>query len=132
MAEQTTGGTPGGTSSGSSGLAPNVASLLCYLCGWLTGLIFLLIEKESREVRYHAWNSITIDVVTIVLYIGLTILGIIFTSIAAPLGFITMLLNFFLWLGYIGLKIYLMIKAYQGERVRLPVIGDFVEKQATK
>jgi len=128
MADQTS----GSQSSGGSGLQPNVASLLCYLCGWLTGLIFLLIEKDNRDVKYHAWNAIAIDVVTIAVYIGLIILGAILGAIAAPLAIITGILNMIVWLGYIVLKIILMVKAYQGQKIKLPVIGDFVEKQAAK
>lgn len=130
MADQTSGSQGG--SSGGSGLQPNVASLLCYLCGWLTGLIFLLIEKDNKDVKFHAWNAIAIDVAFLAVYIGLTILGVIFAYIAAPLAMITGLLNLVVWLGYIGLKIFLMVKAYNNQKIKLPVIGDFVEKQAAK
>jgi hypothetical protein len=44
----------------STGLEPNVAGLLCYLVGWITGLVFILIEKENQFVRFHAMQSIII------------------------------------------------------------------------
>ncbi|MBL7684970.1 MAG: hypothetical protein JNK65_02915, partial [Deltaproteobacteria bacterium] len=48
----------GSGSAGGSGLAPNVASLLCYVCSFVTGIIFLLIEKDNKDVRFHAWQAI--------------------------------------------------------------------------
>ena len=55
----------------SSGMDENVAGLLCYLVGWVTGLIFFLIEKENQFVRFHAMQSIVtfggITVITIIL-----------------------------------------------------------------
>ncbi len=131
MEQQPQSQNPGG-SSGGSGLAPNVASLLCYLCGWLTGLIFLLIEKDKPDIKFHAWQSIAMDVAVIALYIGLSILGFILMQIAGPLAFIVWLLDLVLWIGYIALKIICMVKAYQGQKFKLPYIGDFAEKQAGK
>jgi uncharacterized membrane protein len=129
MADQSSGAQG---SSGGSGLQPNVASLLCYLCGWVTGLIFLLIEKDNKEVKFHAWNSIAVSVVTTVLFIGLYIFQIIFYSISFSLGRLFGALIYLVDFGIFGLFIFLMVKAYQGQRVKLPVIGDFVEKQAAK
>ncbi len=101
----------------STGINENVAGLLCYLAGWITGLIFLLIEKENRFVRFHAMQSI-------ITFGGLTVLVII-------LGFIPMLgwiLLSIVWIVELVLWILLMIKAYQGEMYKLPVIGDLAEK----
>ena len=53
----------------STGIKPNVAGLLCYIAGWVSGLIFLLIEKESKFVRFHAIQSISIYVVLFVVYL---------------------------------------------------------------
>jgi uncharacterized membrane protein len=95
----------------STGMQANVEALLCYLGGWITGLIFVLIEKENSFVRFHAWQSIIVSVAMVVL------------------SFIP-LVNLFIWvIGFI-LLIFLMFKAYQGQMFKLPVIGDFAEKQA--
>ncbi len=105
------------TATSSTGMAPNVAGLLCYLAGWITGLIFFLIEKENRFVRFHAMQSI-------ITFGGLTVL---FTV----LGFIPVIgwmLFPIVGLVQLVLWILLMVKAYQGERFKLPVIGDMAEK----
>jgi uncharacterized membrane protein len=94
------------------GLDPNVAGLLCYVLGWVTGLILIFLEKENKFVRFHAVQSI-------VTFGALTVVIIIINFIPI-VGWI---LAFILW-------IVLMIKAYQGQRFNLPWIGGFAEKQS--
>jgi uncharacterized membrane protein len=105
----------------STGIKPNVAGLLCYLVGWITGLIFLLIEKESKFVRFHAIQSISIYVVLFVVYLIFMFIPVIGWIIDILLG-----------IGMFVLWIVLMYKAYQGEKFKLPIIGDFAEKQANQ
>lgn len=101
----------------SSGMTQNLAGLLCYLAGWITGLIFFLIEKENRFVRFHAMQSlITFGGLGVLLFI---------LSFVPILGWLVMMglyvVGFVLW-------VVLMIKAYQGEMFKLPLIGDIAEK----
>jgi len=117
-------------SSQGTGLAPNIASLLCYICSPITGIIFLLIEKENKDVRFHAWQSLVFGVSYIVIIILLEILAFIMGMIASVLGIIigffipiVMLAAFILW-------IVCLVKAYQGERWKIPVIGEFSAKKA--
>ena len=117
----------------SSGMGNNVAGLLCYLFGWLGGLIFLLIEpyKNDRFVRFCAFQSIFFNVAVVVLWIGLTILSFILTAITKGLaGLLMFPLMMILWLGVLAVAIYLMIKAYGHQEVKLPIIGDLAAKQA--
>lgn len=123
-----TGGVAPAAAASQPGMAENVAGLLCYLVGWITGLIFFLIDKRPY-VRFHAAQSI-------VLFGGLHILmfvlgiffGVAFFS-GRVVGFtagwalirVLDLLCFILW-------ILLMVKAYQGERFRVPVAADLAEK----
>ena len=113
-----------------TGLAPNIASLLCYICSPITGIIFLLIEKEDKDVKFHAWQSLIFGVAYIVLIIVLEILAAILGMIASVLGIIigffvpiVMLAAFILW-------IVCLVKAYQSERWKIPFIGDFAAKKA--
>jgi uncharacterized membrane protein len=103
----------------STGLEENVAGLLCYVLGWVTGLIFFLIEKESKFVRFHAMQSIIVFGVLSVASIILRWLPI----IGGVLSGLISLLAIVLW-------IILMIKAYQGDKFKLPWAGDIAEKQA--
>jgi uncharacterized membrane protein len=102
----------------SSGLSENVASGLSYVFGWLTGLIFYLIDKRP-EVRFHAMQSIVFAVVAMLVgWIRL------FTSgFLATLLWLVSVVFFFTW-------IFVMIQAFQGRHFKLPLIGDFAEQQA--
>ena len=105
-------------------------ALLSYLLGWITGIIFLLIEKDSY-VRFHAVQSILTFGGLDILIIILSILA----SIALALGGwgISLILHWIInliWLLHFVLWIVLMIKAYQGERFKLPIVGDIAEKYA--
>ena len=100
------------------GLEPNVAGLLCYVVGWVTGLIFIIMEKENQFVRFHAMQSIAVFGAITVVDIVLRFIPIIGWIIAWLIG----ILAFVLW-------IILMLKAYRGQKYKLPWAGDFAEKQ---
>jgi len=102
----------------STGMQPNVAALLSYLLGFITGIIFYLIEKENKFVRFHAMQSIVVFGALFVFswILGITMIGIFLIPILSVISLI-------LW-------ILLMIKAYQGELFKLPVAGDIAEKNS--
>ena len=106
----------------SSGLEPNVAGLLSYVLGFITAVIFIVIEKENKFVRFHAFQSLFFSIAIVVLNI---VLGIIY-SIIPFLAFIHPLIS----LAILGLWIFLMVKVYQNVLFKLPVIGDVAAKQA--
>jgi uncharacterized membrane protein len=120
------------TPAASSGMGNNVAGLLCYLFGWLGGLIFLLIEpyKTNRFVRFCAFQSIFMDVAMIALSIGFSIIIFVLAAITHGIGGLVGLLWPLIWLAYLGVKILLMIKAYGNQEFKLPIIGDLAAKQA--
>ena len=100
-----------------TGLSPNAAGLLCYLGGWITGIIFLVLEQKNKWVRFHAAQSIVVfGVFTVAITIlgWIPIIGSVFSSLASVAAFI-------LW-------IILMVKAYQGARIKLPLAGDAAER----
>ena len=103
----------------STGINQNVEGLLCYLLGWITGVIFLILEKENKFVRFHAIQSIVVFGALTVVDLILAFIPIIGWIIAWILGVVA----FILW-------IVLMYKAYRGERFKLPIAGDIAEKQA--
>ena len=108
----------------STGLNENAAGLLCYVLGWITGIIFLVIESKNKVVRFHAFQSIvtfgSITVISIVLGIlGLIpFIGVLFSI----LGYIVGLIAFVLW-------VILIVMAAQGKKYKLPWAGNFAEKQ---
>jgi uncharacterized membrane protein len=103
----------------STGLQENVAGLLCYVLGWVSGIIFLIIEPENSFVRFHAFQSIIVFAI-------LTLVGIVFSPIpllGAFIGWIASIAGFILW-------IVLMVMAVQGKKYKLPWAGDLAEKWA--
>lgn len=131
---------PSQTPKSSTGLDENVAALLSYVFNWVSGLIFFLIEKSSRLVRFHAMQSILLTVtgfvVFIVLWVGWIVIAIIASQIADFLpGLVSLvfgLLLFVFWIGIIIAWIMCLIKAYQGQYFKLPLIGNFAEKFSSK
>jgi uncharacterized membrane protein len=110
---------PAGTT---GGLADNVAGLLAYL--FIPAIIFLVIEpyNKNRFIRFHSFQDIFFVIGCIVINIGL-----IFVNAIPFLGFIIALL---VGLGLFIVWLVLMLKAFQGQMFKLPVIGDMAEKQA--
>jgi uncharacterized membrane protein len=115
---------PAGGGSSVTGLAPNMAGALAYLLGPITGILFLVIEKENRFVRFHAMQStVTCLAMLIVsfalsLLMSMPLLGWII-AIVSPLFSV---LCFLLWL-------WLMWKAFQGDEWEVPVLGAFARTQ---
>jgi uncharacterized membrane protein len=101
----------------SLGMDENIEAALSYLLGFITGILFFVLEKDSKFVKFHAMQSIAVFVALVVIntILTLTIVGIVLLPLIALLGFI-------LW-------IVLMYKAYNGEKFKLPFVGDFAEKQ---
>jgi uncharacterized membrane protein len=100
----------------STGLNANTAALLSYLAGFITGIIFFVIEKDNKFVKFHAMQSI-------ILFAGSFALQMVFVFIPIFI-FLIPILN----LGVLIVWVILMVKAYQGETFKLPVIGDMAEK----
>lgn len=125
---------PGASSQ--TGLAENVASGLCYVLGWITGLIFLLIDKRPA-VKFHAAQSI-------VVFGGLQVLSILLGIVFGfgmfggwwgghmMLGGFAWLINACLSLLMFVLWIVLMVKGFQGQKFRVPVAAEFADQLAGK
>jgi len=119
----------------STGLSANVAGLLCYVggvippisLGWISGLVFLAIEKKSTFVKFHAWQSI-------VTFGILAVLNLIFFPLhfAPIISYGFWVLSILVTVVSIILAIILMLQAYQGKMWKLPWIGNWAEKQASK
>lgn len=122
------------------GLDENVAGALAYLFGFVTGLVFFLIEDDNKFVRFHAMQSI-------VVFGGLFVIGFVFSILQGMVGFAgfgTMqtawtfwLIGMFLWLAYtvvmvaaFVLWLMLMVRAYKGEMWSLPIAGGIAKDHA--
>jgi uncharacterized membrane protein len=96
-------------------LPENTEASLCYVLGWVSGIVFLLLEKDNKKIKFHALQSIvTFGVLQLISFVP--VIGWVISPFVGILALI-------LWL-------VLIIKAYQGEDYSLPIIGDFAKKQA--
>ncbi len=101
------------------GVSQNVAGLLAYLLTWVTGIVFLLVEKENKTVRFHAWQSIAV-------FVPLTVASIVanwIPGIGALLYWLVGVVSLVAWIG-------LMVMAVQGKHYKAPLVGGWAEKQS--
>ena len=112
-------------------LTENAVGALCYLGGLITGIIFLVVApyNENPRIKFHAFQSILFNLAWVVAWIVMVPI-----SMFLPFG-LSILLSLFslvLWGGGLVLWLFLMWKAYQGQTLSLPVIGDIARQQAGK
>lgn len=113
-----------------SGMDENVAALVSYIVGWVTGLIFLLIDKRPF-VKFHAAQSIAFNIAIIPIWIALWIVELILAHIPI-IGFLGLIMFPIFGLLIFAVWIFLMYKAYSHEMFKLPIIGNIVENMVNK
>ena len=119
---------PGAQAPVASALQLNIAGLLCYLVGFVTGIFFLVAEpyKHDSFVRFHAFQSIFLSVAWIVVHLAL---GMLMSVLPWSLWRLVALVSELASLAFFFLILFMMYKAYNTERFKLPVVGDLAEKQ---
>ncbi len=100
-----------------SGLDPKLAAALAYVFGPIGGAVFLMMEKEDEFVRFHALQSV-------VTFLGIAVIHLVVAGL--PL---VAWLRFPLRMATFGVWLFLIVKAFAGARYKVPVVGDFVERQ---
>jgi uncharacterized membrane protein len=125
--------TPGKTQ---LGLEPNVAGLLCYmpLCcvGFVFSIVVIIVEKQSRFVRFHAFQSLLVWGASVAVLIGLQIATVVASMVSGLLGTLVWLLVVVVCLAVLALTVLLMIKAYNNEEYALPTVGELARKWASQ
>lgn len=112
----------------------NLKAALCYfplfLINVLASLFFFFTEKDNKFLRFHALQSLILMVVLIVLVVPIALVSFVLLLIPV-IGFILYaLLWVLICVVFLGLDLFLMYKAYTGEKFMLPVLGAFAEKSA--
>ncbi|TMC20806.1 MAG: hypothetical protein E6J34_11555 [Chloroflexi bacterium] len=115
----------------STSLDAKTEALLSYLFGWLGGLVFLVIERKNRFVRFAAAQSVILTGPTFVVYVLLQLIahipfiGLLLAPIVSCLTFVILVPTALIWL-------FLMVQAYRGIETKLPIVGDYAEALANK
>lgn len=109
--------------------------MVCYVVGWITGIIMLVMEpyKHNRNIRFHAWQSIILfGLVSVIQILLSTILWHIFIGAGTSYT----MWEIYLWgtrifyLAVLAAWIILMVQTYNNKRIVIPIIGPIAEKQA--
>lgn len=116
----------------STGVDPRLSALLCYTAWWISGLIFLFIERQHRTVRFHAAQSL-------ILFGGLSIVIFLLSFFSVAMLMVSggafqaaRVLVYLVWIGAVGLWLVLMYRTYQGDTWRVPLAGDLAAKIAAR
>jgi uncharacterized membrane protein len=118
--------TPGGPST-NLGLEPKIAGLLCYVpccVGLVFSVVAAIVEKQSRFVRFHAFQSLLLHGVFVVFWVAIMVVQAVLAMVG--LGVFSLLIHLVSWvvgIALLALTIFLMIKANAGEEFELPVVG---------
>ncbi len=102
------------------GIDENIEALLSYVLGWVSGVILLALERDNPFVRFHAAQSLA---VFLPLFVMIIIIG--------ALPFVGWALSWMISIFTLLLWLFLMFKAFKGEKYKLPIVGDFAEKQSS-
>lgn len=119
---------PGPAAKTGTGIAPNMAGALSYFLGALSGVLFLILDKDRPFVRFHAMQSIVLTVAWIGVWVVLSVLS------AVPfVGWLVgLLLSIVVGIGGFVLWVYLMYRAYSGDEWEVPVVGEYARKFAAQ
>ena len=118
---------------GSRTMDTNLVAALTYLAGFITGIIFLVLDpyKSNSFVRFHAFQSIFFNVAWIAFWIIWMILSAVLTPLTAGIfGLIALPLMLLSTLAGFGIWIFLMYQAYQQQLFKLPIVGKFAAEHA--
>jgi len=116
------------------GLDTNVGALLCYMPICAVSLIYSIIvivqEKENKFMRFHAFQSLILTIAYVVVVFAVSIVGGVIAGVAnsMALGLLINAVVGIVILAFLGLMVFGMVKGYQGQKFKLPVVGDLAEK----
>lgn len=112
----------------STGVDPKIASVLCYLAWWVSGIVFLVIEQRNQVVRFHAAQSIVVfgGLSVAILLTAIASFGMLFISPAAFQAVYT--LSLLLSLAAVALWLFIMLKVLNGESWRVPFAADLADR----
>jgi len=123
---------PASATPASAPMTDNLAGALCYLFGFITGILFLVLApyNQNRTIRFHAFQSIFLSIAWVVVWIVVRIISAAFFGIPFLGLFVSLVLSFVVGIGFLIVWLYMMFKTYNGEKIVLPLIGPVAEKQA--
>jgi uncharacterized membrane protein len=113
-----------------TGMADNAASALCYVLGLITGILFLVLEpyNKNRTVRFHAFQSIFLNIALIIVAIGLGIFDVMLAGLTG--WWLASMISMLFHLAFFAIWLFMIVTTYQGRTTVLPIIGPLAQQQA--
>ncbi len=105
------------------GVSENIAGVIAYFFGLISGILLLVIEKDNEFVRFHAAQSSVVSIAVIVLSVVISMIAWI-----PIIGWLIALLSIFVYLAIFILWLYLMFMAFKGDMYRLPVLAEYADQ----
>ena len=112
----------------STGIPANVAGALAYLLGPITGVIFYVLEKDNRFVRFHAAQSIVVSIAMFIISFVLGMLGVVLGAVPIIGWLVAVLVSFGVSIVSFVLWLLLMWQAFQGKEWEVPFAGVFARR----
>lgn len=116
------------TPSSTTGLDERLASVLCYSAWWITGLLFLVIERQHRGIRFHAAQSLVLFGLLSLLLVGLGALSALALMVSSQAYQAARALADALWIGAAALWLVLVVRAWRGEPWRVPLVATLADR----
>ena len=105
------------------GMDQKLAVLFTYVFGWIGALVFFLVEKNNKFVRFSAMQSIMMNAVWLTLVFTLSVL-----SSAPVFGFVFSVLSYLTSIAFVTAIVFLAISGYKSEKIKLPILGELAER----
>ena len=115
----------------SMGVQPNLGGLLCYApccIGLVFSIVAAIVEKQSRFIRFHAFQSLLVHAAGLVIFVALGMGYMVAAMVAGPLALLVWGVEMLVALGFLALTVFLMMKAYANEEYKLPTLGEQASK----
>ncbi len=120
------------TPSSTTGLDERLASVLCYSAWWITGLLFLVIERQHRGIRFHAAQSLVLFGALSLLLLGLGALSALALMVSGQAYQVARAVADALWIGAAALWLVLVVRAWRGETWRVPLVAALADRIVAK
>lgn len=115
----------------SMSVQPNLGGLLCYApccIGVVFSIVAAIVEKQSRFIRFHAFQSLLVHGAAFVVFIALAIVRWVAMAVFFPLGLLILGFNLLVALAFLAFLVFLMMKAHANEEYKVPTLGEQASK----
>lgn len=116
------------TSSSTTGIDERLASVLCYSAWWITGVVFLVLERQHHGIRFHAAQSLVLFGAISLLLVGLGAFSALALMVSSQAYQVVRALADVTWIGAAALWLVVVVRAWRGEAWRVPLVATLADR----